>query len=644
MNNSLSFHDHPAVTAIIDRMRRRLLIFLVFFVLSCRTLAPLPEATPEIPTSTSSPIPTATKAPASPTATQEATLSPTPSPTGTILPADNTSFTVRFHPDGPLYVGDMVSMEVIAPQNADLEGHDIQVRFDSVNSPESEAEPVEANFMPYGIGARLQATFLWVWDTSGLAPGEHYLNFSISPDGSNWTESVTLLPGDEVPPPEPEATWATAESDCCLVHYITRTAAERDLDKLLAMVDEQAFDASQQLDVDLTSLSHPIEVTFLPRVLGHGGFTSQEISVSYLDRNYAGNGTPTVLHHELVHLLDSHLGGDLRPTMLIEGLAVYLTGGHFKPEPLMPRAAALLPPEPGCVEFPSTATGKGCGLDMYIPLEKLVDNFYLEQHEIGYLEAGSLIEFMVNTWGWEAFSDFYRHIHSLPEPPQGVQEPGSSQYRAMNAALVDHFGITLQQLESRFLAALKDENSTPEMAEDVRQTVTFYDEVRGYQQALDPSAYFLYAWLPGGKQMRERGIVADYLRHPSTPENLAMETMLVAADQYLRAAEYQDASPILAAVGDVLIGYNSKVLNPFQGDVLAANYLSLVKTIEAAGYQPQKILVMNQKARVWVSISGPDLFEFNLVHDNNGWDFYQGVGFSLRTWGVNYIAPEYLRK
>ena len=310
----------------------------------------------------------------------------------------------------------------------------------------------------------------------------------------------------------------------------------------------------------------------------------------------------------------------------------------------MPRAAALLPSEPGCVEFPSTAPGKGCGLDKYIPLETLIDNFYLEQHEIGYLEAGSLIEFMVNTWSWEAFSDFYRHIHALPEPPADIQEPGGPQYRAMNAALVEHFGITIQQLESRFLAALRDENSTAEMAEDVRQTIAFYNEVRGYQQALDPSAYFLYAWLPSGGQMRERGIVADYLRRPSTPENLAMETMLVAADQRLRAAEYRDASPILVAVEDVLNGYTSKVALPFQNNALAANYLALVKTLEAAGYQPQKILVMNQKARVWVSISGPDLLEFNLIHDRNGWDFYQGVGLLLRVWGFNYTVPANLRK
>ena len=166
--------------------------------------------------------------------------------------------------------------------------------------------------------------------------------------------------------------------------------------QLLEILDGQAESASQLLEVGLESLDKPIVVVFMPRVLGHGGFASQEISVSYLDRNYAGRGTPTVLHHEIVHVLDGHLGGGLRPTILIEGLAVYLSGGHFKPEPLMPRAAALLPPEPGCAQAVSVPIGQVCGLDWYIPMDELVDDFYLEQHEISYLEAGALVEFMAS--------------------------------------------------------------------------------------------------------------------------------------------------------------------------------------------------------------------------------------------------------
>ena len=80
------------------------------------------------------------------------------------------------------------------------------------------------------------------------------------------------------------------------------------------------------------------------------------------------------------------------------------------------------------------------------------------------------------------------------------------------------------------------------------------------------------------------------------------------------------------------------------GDPALAITAQLVKTLEAAEYQPQKILIMDQKARVWVSITGPELFEFNLIHDRNGWDFYQGEGLLMGTLGFNYTVPANLRK
>ncbi len=64
---------------------------------------------------------------------------------------------------------------------------------------------------------------------------------------------------------------------------------------------------------------------------------------------------------------------------------------------------------------------------------------------------------------------------------------------------------------------------------DLRLTVGFFDTVRRYQKALDPSAYFLTAWLPDGSVMRQRGIVADFLRHPQKPDNRLMESLFVRA-------------------------------------------------------------------------------------------------------------------
>jgi hypothetical protein len=315
---------------------------------------------------------------------------------------------------------------------------------------------------------------------------------------------------------------------------------ERDLEDLLAMLDEQAAMASRSLKIEF---SEPIEIDLLPRVVGHGGFASDGISISYLDRNYAGSNTAMVIHHEMIHILDTRLGGELRPTLLVEGLAVYLTGGHFKKEPLMERAAALLPPQPGCIPAeradPSVqARQTVCSLGWYLPLNDLVDDFYFSQHEIGYLEAGSLIQFMVETWGWEKYSAFYRDIHPVES---------HSQAAAIEAALQVHFGMGLAGLEGKFLAALRQIQITPENVEDVQQTVAYYNAVRRYQQVLDPSAYFLNAWLPDEDQMREKGIVADFLRRPAAPPNLALENLLVATEQELLAANFARVDALLAA-------------------------------------------------------------------------------------------------
>jgi hypothetical protein len=329
------------------------------------------------------------------------------------------------------------------------------------------------------------------------------------------------------------------------------------------MADEQAQDVSQRMGVEITS---PIPIVFLPRVLGHGGFTGLEISVSYLDRNYAGSDPALVLHHEMVHLLDSRLGGDLRPTILVEGLAVYLSGGHFKQEPLMPRAATLLAPLAGCAADSSAGrsgvapnTGQPCGLGAYLPLRPLIDEFYTSQHEIGYLEAGALVEYMVANWGWQAFSDFYRDIHAVPS---------GSQAQAMEVALRKHFGISLDDLEQDFLSVLREQTVTSAMTKDVSLTVLYYDTVRRYQQLLDPSAYFLTAWLPDAVKMRQKGIVADYLRHLSKPENIALETLLVSADTSLRSGDYPRTEQILAAVNAMLDVYSDGTLKSAAAGVI----------------------------------------------------------------------------
>jgi len=410
-------------------------------------------------------------------------------------------YDVRFHPDGPLFAGDQISFEVLGPDEDDLDNLQVRLAY-------GKQILGEQGFAQFGVGRRSQATFWWAWETSGLEPGMYALTFSILPDGPTWTECVRLHNPDGVPPPEPDAHWAYTESDCCLIYYITGTDAERDLEVLIQMTDDQAAYIEGAMQ---TSLNAPILVTFLPRTLGHGGFASNGIYVSYLDENYAGGVTAMIVRHEIVHVVDSMLGGGYRPSMLVEGLAVYASDGHFKPEPLRQRAAALI------------------GLGWYIPLEILADNFYFQQHEVEYLEASALVAFLVDSYGWEAFDGFYRDIHIYED-----ETPA----QAIDAALQAHFDISLIDLEQEFLAYLGTQVVTDEIREDLVFTVELYDSIRRYQSILDPSAYFLTAWLPDPPNMQENGIVADYLRHPHNLWNRIIEAQLLAADQQLRSGEF----------------------------------------------------------------------------------------------------------
>jgi hypothetical protein len=423
--------------------------------------------------------------------------------------------TVISHPDGPLYVGDQVSFEIITPASSDGNTGSLDVTFDGKKLG-------SAGFAPYGIGGRSQATLWWVWDTRGLDPGPHTLTFTRLPANIPWNETFTLRPADQVPPPEPGAHWITTTTVCCTLYYISGTAAERDIATLSQVADQQSAAVSAQIG---STLSRRIDLFFMSRVIGHGGFTGSGIYVSYLDGNYIGNDMAILFHHEFVHYYDSELGGSYRPSILVEGLAVYLTGGHFKPEPLRPRAAALF------------------DLDWYIPLTAVANDFYNQQHDIGYLEAGSLVQYLVETFGWNAFNEFYRHI-----PAPDNQKDAD----VLDLALHQHFGISLAGLETSYMAYLRSQPVSEGVRSDLKLTVTFFDDVRRYQQAFDPSAYFLTAWLPDGPTMREKGIVADLLRHPQDWQNRLIESLLIRSQKELFSGDYPGAANTLTWTGRVL--------------------------------------------------------------------------------------------
>ncbi len=423
-------------------------------------------------------------------------------------------FTVRYHPDGGLQAGDQVSIQVTAPPS--YQGSGVRLRVSLVQQEKKSLG--ESGFSPNGLG-QLEANFLWVWDTQGLAPGVYRLEFDLNSGDLTWQDSVPLQPA----PAGPEPKWIERETVCCRLHVISGTAAARDLDRLAMVIDARATLVASRMGYDLSggqksngsnSNFKKLNINLIPRALGQGGFASEEVTVSYDDRLYNNIDFEVVAQHELVHRIDAELGGELRPTLFSEGLAVYLTGGHYKVEPLLTRAVFLLR-EGG-----------------YLSLPVLAENFYDHQHEAAYTQAAALIDYMVRTWGWDEFHRFYRDIH-----------PAASQKEAdaIDSALKSHFGLSLAQLDDRFSGFLEQQPVLPDLGEDLAVTRSFFDAICEYQQKLDPSAYFRQAWLPDPRAMRGRGITADYLRGPQDEPNRTVEELLWQAGQAWRDGRFNDA-------------------------------------------------------------------------------------------------------
>ncbi len=425
-------------------------------------------------------------------------------------------FIVRYHPDGSLQIGDLVSLDVYAPPGLDLKNNTLEI--DLVSPEQKKLGSAPFSFDSTGV---YHTVLLWFWNTYGLSPGNYSLRFTILPSEQSWQDTIQLQNNPAVV--GKEGHWVTAQNNCCDIHYITGTDAERDMSSILKIIDQQAILVESQWRV---TPSQRLQITLLPRVLGNGGFTTDEISVTYLTQNYTDGLFPIIIHHELVHLLDQTQKGKIRPTILIEGVAVYLSGGHYKPEPLRLRAAILL------------------NLGSYIPINILTDNFYNSQHETGYLEAGALVEYLVQTYGWQAFLNFYHDINPVHN---------GSQSQALNDALQAHFGINLEQLDDRFTNELAKIPVNPDLQEDLRLTILLYDTMRTYQQQYDSSAYFLKVWMPSPQQMRQKGIVADYVRHPDQNINQMIENLIISAGASLRGGDYQQTQKIIGIIQSILL-------------------------------------------------------------------------------------------
>jgi hypothetical protein len=542
------------------------------------TAEPIVAATPlTTPTATQIPPPTETASPTgqttpkptpSSTATAEVTEAPPQVPVLNDLSIDTDD--VLLLPVPAVYAGDLVTLHVSPNLPRGIAPNDVQLRV-LLDGQELLADHI--NYRK--LSGDVVGLYQWVWDTTDQE-GAHTITIEVDPadriliNDENPANNVTSLdvivhPRRELTANEANASWIEFESDCCILHVVSGTAAHRDIERLKTQVEAAFEHAAGTLAVPLSAT--PYDVYFMDRVIGQGGYALEDMVVSYLDRNYAGGQLDELLVHEAVHVIDRVIAPN-RITFLAEGLAVWVAGGHYQQQNLGQRMAALV--EQGGYE----------------PIRQVINNFFTYQHELSYLESASLIDYLVNTYGWPRVRDFYANA---------TADDGLTLTDAIDANLRDTFGRTLDQVEADWLAYLAALPRDLTAAQNLETTIRYYDTMRRYQTIYDPTAYYLYAWLPDPTEAAERGTTADFSRHPESETNIALESILLAANAALLQGEYDQVNALLGSVDRVLDSEGQFI------DPQAKSYLDIVRAVADEGYEAQQIDLNGNRATVSAS-------------------------------------------
>ncbi len=520
------------------------------------------------------------------------TAAPSPVPTETAVPPQLDlaiqNDGVFLYPVPQIYAGDRVTFQILAhvPTNVDPQTVTVHVLVDY-------QDVAEGTLSAINLAGDAVGLFEWAWNTTDEI-GEHLVHVILdrydtvtvgdeNRDNNQVELNVSVLDPLTLPLNERNATWVTAETDCCTIHVVSGTAAYRDLPQLLVEVETAVQQAADRLEEEL---SRKMDVYLIDRVIGQGGYAGNAVVISYLDRQYASKGFDQVLIHEAVHIIDRQFAPE-RITFMAEGLAVWGSGGHYKPEDIDQRAAALVT------------------LNQYVPLAELIDNFYPIQHEIGYLEAAGFVNYLINTYGWSQFKQFYADV---------TAEDATTMSEAVDLNLQQYFGISLVQAEADWMAYLNNLPEDQAVLIDLQTTIRYYNIMRRYQRFYDPTAYFLTAWLPYPGALQTDGNPADLTRHPHDEINVTLEVMLQAADIALRAGDYNRANVLLDSITRVLDNDGVFI------DPLAASYLNLVRLLSNQGYEVQAVVLEGDRAIVQVSTAGTAvLTQLTLTLSGQNW-------------------------
>jgi hypothetical protein len=236
-------------------------------------------------------------------------------------------------------------------------------------------------------------------------------------------------------------------------------------------------------------------------------------------------------------------------------------------------------------------------LGQYVPLEDLAADFWSYQHELAYLEGAALVAYLVETYGWESFLALYA-LRGLA---------AASQTEWLDLALQQQVGVPLDDAERGMLDWL---SAFPpgDQVDDLRLTIALLDTMRRYQALYAP----YQVGLPPISDAIETGLTAEFLRGPVDPENIALETMLSAAQAALHQGRYAEAETLILSVNATLD----------DGDFTrppVADYLAIVQVLGELGYEVQRITFTGESAEAAAISDWPTVETFALARLDGAW-------------------------
>lgn len=356
------------------------------------------------------------------------------------------------------------------------------------------------------------------------------------------TAAITISNTVQAPPePHPTPTltftWSVSDSKRVRFYYMPGTAAERDRFESGYLAEAALDYLASRLQVQF---DRQISVYLVPRVFWQGGaaYEGKILLISYLDRNYAGVETWTYFTHEGAHALaqdwiqPKEKGGP--DGVLLEGLAVWASDGHYRQEPLDEWAAAL------------------AASQQYIPLADLRRGpFYDFQHEIAYLEAGSFVKYLIERYGLDRFKSLYG---------QATGEPDADEQLVQSL-----YGRGYADLEAEWLSYLSTLNPSPEQTEAWWLTVRSFDLMRRYETELDPPARVLPSKAPPEWTSDTLRLFMD---NGHAPHQIVLETALIAVQDLIGRGDLSGAARLMDAIEAALdaggvLERSARIVNTF---------------------------------------------------------------------------------